>query len=191
MSHAPRHRRATPLSLRSRRAGHPSALLSLSNTAPPCPPAADPNSSLRFAFIEFTSEEAIPNALQKSGSVLGEVPIRCMPSKTAIVPVNNQYLPQNEDEREQVGGGLGLLPQPPAAAGVRGGVCPLCRCLPQPSPPLPCLLQCERTVYVASIDKRVEKLDVKTFFESICGPISRLRLLGDAHHNHRSVNLAA
>lgn len=68
-----------------------------------------------------------------------------MPSKTAIVPVNSQYLPQNEGEREQV----------------------------------------DRTVYIASIDKRVEKIDVKNFFESVCGPVAKLRLLGDSHHAHR------
>lgn len=78
-----------------------------------CRLCGDPNSSLRFAFIEFINPDSIEKALKKSGTLLGDIPIRCMPSKTAIVPVNAQYLPQNENEREM----------------------------------------CERTVYIASIDK--------------------------------------
>jgi RNA recognition motif-containing protein len=41
-------------------------------------------------------------ALAKTGSVLGEFPIRVSPSKTAIVPVNNSYLPRSNEERELV-----------------------------------------------------------------------------------------
>ena len=41
-------------------------------------------------------------ALGKSGSVLGDFPIRVSPSKTAIVPVNNTYLPRSTEERELV-----------------------------------------------------------------------------------------
>ncbi len=32
--------------------------------------------------------------------MLGQYPIRVLPSKTAIVPVNNQYLPRTMEERE-------------------------------------------------------------------------------------------
>ena len=39
-------------------------------------------------------------ALTKNGTVLGQYPIRVLPSKTAIVPVNNQYLPRTMEERE-------------------------------------------------------------------------------------------
>jgi len=45
--------------------------------------------------------------------------------------------------------------------------------------------QCSRTVYVANIDKSVSQLDVKHFFESLCGPVSRFRLLGDYDHPTR------
>lgn len=41
-------------------------------------------------------------ALSKSGSLLGDFPIRVSPSKTAIVPVNNTYLPRSSEERELV-----------------------------------------------------------------------------------------
>ena len=40
-------------------------------------------------------------AIKKNGAVLGDFPLRVLPSKTAIVPVNNQYLPKNSTEREQ------------------------------------------------------------------------------------------
>ena len=43
-----------------------------------------------------------PQALSRSGSLLGEFPIRVSPSKTAIVPVNNTYLPRSGEERELV-----------------------------------------------------------------------------------------
>ncbi|XP_062075086.1 polyadenylate-binding protein-interacting protein 11-like [Humulus lupulus] len=42
---------------------------------------------------------------------------------------------------------------------------------------------CARTIYCTNIDKKVAQADVKIFFESICGEVSRLRLLGDYHHS--------
>ena len=45
---------------------------------------------------------AHPQALGLSGSLLGDFPIRVSPSKTAIVPVNNTYLPKSTEERELV-----------------------------------------------------------------------------------------
>ena len=42
-------------------------------------------------------------ALTRNGIVLGTYPLRVLPSKTAIVPVNNQYLPRTEEERELCG----------------------------------------------------------------------------------------
>lgn len=110
-----------------------------------CRVCGDPNSAMRFAFIEFTCEEAAQNALSKSGTVLGHYPLRVLPSKTAIVPVNNDYLPRTSEEREQ----------------------------------------CGRTVYAANIDRKVDKSDVRTFFETLCGAVSKIRLLGDSHHSTR------
>ncbi|KAK4488432.1 hypothetical protein RD792_004196 [Penstemon davidsonii] len=42
---------------------------------------------------------------------------------------------------------------------------------------------CARTIYCTNIDKKIKQADVKLFFESICGEVSRLRLLGDYHHS--------
>ncbi|RAL53469.1 unnamed protein product [Cuscuta campestris] len=107
-----------------------------------CRVCGDPKSILRFAFVEFTDEEGAQAALSLSGTVLGYYPLRVLPSKTAIAPVNPTFLPRDEDEREM----------------------------------------CARTVYCTNIDKKVSQADVKLFFESICGEVYRLRLLGDYHH---------
>jgi hypothetical protein len=40
-------------------------------------------------------------ALESNGQVLGDFPLRVLPSKTAIVPVNTQYLPKTTTEREK------------------------------------------------------------------------------------------
>jgi RNA recognition motif-containing protein len=110
-----------------------------------CRVCGDPNSVLRFAFIEFTDEEGAMNALSLGGTMLGFYPVKVLPSKTAIAPVNPTFLPRSEDEREM----------------------------------------CARTIYCTNIDKKVTQADVKLFFESICGEVHRLRLLGDYHHSTR------
>eukprot|EP00268_Persea_americana_P003786 TRINITY_DN1115_c0_g1_i3.p1 TRINITY_DN1115_c0_g1~~TRINITY_DN1115_c0_g1_i3.p1 ORF type:complete len:362 (+),score=63.43 TRINITY_DN1115_c0_g1_i3:220-1305(+) len=65
-----------------------------------CRVCGDPNSVLRFAFIEFTDEEGARAALSLAGTMLGYYPVRVLPSKTAIAPVNPTFLPRSEDERE-------------------------------------------------------------------------------------------
>ncbi|KAH9322135.1 hypothetical protein KI387_016774, partial [Taxus chinensis] len=110
-----------------------------------CRVCGDPNSVLRFAFVEFTREEEARAALSLAGTMLGYYPVRVLPSKTAIAPVNPTFLPRSEDEREM----------------------------------------CARTIYCTNIDKKVSQADVKLFFESLCGEVSRLRLLGDYHHSTR------
>ncbi|PRQ60572.1 putative ataxin-2, nucleotide-binding alpha-beta plait domain-containing protein [Rosa chinensis] len=110
-----------------------------------CRVCGDPNSVLRFAFIEFTDEEGAMAALSLSGTMLGYYPVRVLPSKTAIAPVNPTFLPRSDDEREM----------------------------------------CSRTIYCTNIDKKVTQADVKLFFESLCGEVQRLRLLGDYHHSTR------
>ncbi|CAM6009738.1 unnamed protein product [Sphagnum balticum] len=110
-----------------------------------CRVCGDPNSVLRFAFVEFTDEEGARAALSLGGTMLGYYPVRVLPSKTAIVPVNPTFLPRTEDDRET----------------------------------------CARTVYCTNIDKKVSQADVKLFFESLCGEVARLRLLGDYHHSTR------
>jgi hypothetical protein len=49
---------------------------------------------LRFAFVEFTDEEGARAALSLGGTMLGYYPVRVLPSKTAIVPVNPTFLPR-------------------------------------------------------------------------------------------------
>ena len=89
-----------------------------------CRVCGDPNSVLRFAFVEFTDEgmlitcscnralvrfhksqlltllfplflaEGARNALSLAGTMLGFYPVRVLPSKTAIAPVNPTFLPR-------------------------------------------------------------------------------------------------
>ncbi|EES00083.1 hypothetical protein BDA96_03G025000 [Sorghum bicolor] len=110
-----------------------------------CRICGDPHSVLRFAFIEFSDEEGARTALNLGGTIFGFYPVRVLPSKTAILPVNPKFLPRTEDEKEMV----------------------------------------MRTVYCTNIDKMVTQLDVKKFFEELCGEVSRLRLLGDNVHSTR------
>ncbi|KAK2968730.1 hypothetical protein RJ640_005917, partial [Escallonia rubra] len=110
-----------------------------------CRVCGDPHSRLRFAFVEFADEHSARAALSLCGTMLGFSPVRVLPSKTAILPVNPTFLPRSEDEREM----------------------------------------CARTVYCTNIDKKVSQADVKNFFETRCGEVSRLRLLGDHVHSTR------
>jgi len=107
----------------------------------------DPNSAnaMRFAFIEFEEEAGARGALNKNGTVLGLYPLRVLPSRTAILPVNTTYLPQSQSEQELT----------------------------------------RRTIYAANIDRKVDRADVKAFFETLCGRVSKLRLLGDHQHATR------
>ncbi|CAL4978530.1 unnamed protein product [Urochloa decumbens] len=121
----------------------------LDHTVVDCRICGDPHSVLRFAFIEFADEEGARTALNLGGTIFGFYPVRVLPSKTAILPVNPKFLPRTEDEKEMV----------------------------------------MRTVYCTNIDKMVTQLDVKNFFEGLCGEfplqVSRLRLLGDNVHSTR------
>ncbi|KAK1298311.1 hypothetical protein QJS10_CPB14g00935 [Acorus calamus] len=110
-----------------------------------CRICGDPHSHLRFAFVEFANEQGARTALNLAGTMLGYHPVKVLPSKTAILPVNPTFLPRSEDEREM----------------------------------------CTRTIYCTNIDKKVSQTDLKNFFESSCGEVSRLRLLGDHVHSTR------
>ncbi|XP_068321499.1 polyadenylate-binding protein-interacting protein 9-like [Pyrus communis] len=110
-----------------------------------CRICGDPHSVLRFAFVEFADEHGARAALSLGGTMLGYYPVRVLPSKTAILPVNPTFLPRSEDEREM----------------------------------------CSRTVYCTNIDKKVAQAEVKNFFETACGEVTRLRLLGDHVHSTR------
>ncbi|WOL14155.1 polyadenylate-binding protein-interacting protein 11 [Canna indica] len=67
-----------------------------------CRICGDPHSVLRFAFIEFSDEDGAKTALYLDGTMLGYHPVKVLPSKTAIMPVNPRFLPKSEDEREMV-----------------------------------------------------------------------------------------
>ncbi|XP_010915528.1 polyadenylate-binding protein-interacting protein 9 isoform X2 [Elaeis guineensis] len=67
-----------------------------------CRVCRGPHSVLRFAFIEFADEDGARAALNLCGTVLGYYPVRVLPSKTAILPVNPKFLPRSEDEKEMV-----------------------------------------------------------------------------------------
>lgn len=110
-----------------------------------CRVCGDPNSAMRFAFVEFRDSTSAKNALTKSTYELGGATVRVLPSKTAIVPVNTELMPKNEYEMEL----------------------------------------CNRTIYATNIDKKVDKEDVQRFFEALCGPVGKLRLLGDHAHSTR------
>ncbi|KAF3683127.1 Polyadenylate-binding protein-interacting protein 12 [Capsicum annuum] len=110
-----------------------------------CRVCGDPHSRLRFAFVEFADEYSAGASLNLCGTLVGFSPLKVLPSKTAILPVNPTFLPRSEDEREM----------------------------------------CARTVYCTNIDKKVSQADVKNFFETRCGEVSRLRLLGDQVHSTR------
>ncbi|KAI0487958.1 hypothetical protein KFK09_027781 [Dendrobium nobile] len=67
-----------------------------------CRICGDPHSILRFAFVEFGDEEGARAALNIGGTMLGYYPVKVLPSKTAILPVNPKFLPRSNDEREMV-----------------------------------------------------------------------------------------
>ncbi|XP_059662810.1 polyadenylate-binding protein-interacting protein 9-like [Cornus florida] len=121
------------------------ALFSSCGQVVDCRVCGDPHSHLRFAFVEFADEQGARAALNLCGTMLGYYPVKVLPSKTAILPVNPTFLPRSEDEREM----------------------------------------CARTVYCTNIDKKISQADVKNFFETTCGEVSRLRLLGDHVHSTR------
>ncbi|KAF8081860.1 hypothetical protein N665_0862s0024 [Sinapis alba] len=110
-----------------------------------CRICGDPHSVLRFAFVEFSDDQGARAALSVGGTIIGYHPVRVLPSKTAILPVNPTFLPRSEDEREK----------------------------------------CTRTIYCTNVDKNATEEDVRTFFESACGEVTRIRLLGDQLHSTR------
>ncbi|KAG4149427.1 hypothetical protein ERO13_D05G333200v2 [Gossypium hirsutum] len=109
-----------------------------------CRVCGDPHSVLRFAFVEFADEQGARAALSLDGTMLGFYPVRVLPSKTAILPVNPTFLPRK----------------------MKG------KCVPGQS-------------IVQIFDKKVSQTEMKSFFESTCGEVTRLRLLGDQVHSTR------
>jgi RNA recognition motif-containing protein len=65
-----------------------------------CRSCGDPNSTLRFAFVEFAEEAAAKAALNLSGMLLDYSVVKVFPSKTPIIPVNPNFLPTSGTEQE-------------------------------------------------------------------------------------------
>uniref|UniRef100_K4A1E3 RRM domain-containing protein n=1 Tax=Setaria italica TaxID=4555 RepID=K4A1E3_SETIT len=65
-----------------------------------CRICGDPSNGLRYGFVEFQHEEEAYAALFLDGIIIGISPLRVLPSRTAICPVNPRFLPQSEDEWE-------------------------------------------------------------------------------------------
>ncbi|KAH9611607.1 hypothetical protein KSS87_007790, partial [Heliosperma pusillum] len=76
------------------------ALFSSCGQVVDCRICGDPHSVLRFAFVEFADVYGARAALSLGGTMLGFYPVKVLPSKTAILPVNPTFLPRSEDERE-------------------------------------------------------------------------------------------
>ena len=55
----------------------------------------------RVAFVAFETENAVREALTMDGSLLLGEPIRVMPSRTEVMPVDPGLLPRTEEERER------------------------------------------------------------------------------------------
>ncbi|KAM0944631.1 putative RNA recognition motif domain, ataxin-2, RNA-binding domain superfamily [Dioscorea sansibarensis] len=81
---------------------HLAELFSYCGKVVDCRVCGDTNSLLRFAFIEFADDYGARAALTLGGTMLGFYPVRVLPSKTAILPVNPTFLPKSDDEKEMV-----------------------------------------------------------------------------------------
>ncbi|KAK7317539.1 hypothetical protein RJT34_01868 [Clitoria ternatea] len=58
----------------------------------------NPHSVLRFTFVEFADDHGARTALNLGGTVLGYYPVRVLPSKTVILPVNPTFLPRRYNQ---------------------------------------------------------------------------------------------
>ncbi|KAG6487190.1 polyadenylate-binding protein-interacting protein 9-like [Zingiber officinale] len=67
-----------------------------------CRICGDPHSILRFAFVEFSDEDGAMKALNLDGAAIGCSSVKVLPSKTAIIPVNQKFLPKSKDENDMV-----------------------------------------------------------------------------------------
>lgn len=67
-----------------------------------CRVCASPSSSMRNGYLEFKTEISARSALSYSGIYLGKNTIRVVPSKTAIIPIDERFLPRSNEERARV-----------------------------------------------------------------------------------------
>ena len=66
-----------------------------------CRLCADSSSEGYFAFVAFGALRAAEAALRMSGAEIGGKPIRVVRSRTSVIPVNPQLLPQTPEEVER------------------------------------------------------------------------------------------
>ena len=104
-----------------------------------CRLCADSSSEGYFAFVAFGAPRAAEAALRMSGTEIGGKPIRVVRSRTSVIPVNPQLLPQTPEEVER----------------------------------------CARTVYAANIDIGATEEQIRGFFETAAGAVSRILVHGN------------
>ncbi|WOK91503.1 polyadenylate-binding protein-interacting protein 9-like [Canna indica] len=66
-----------------------------------CRICGDPYSELRFAFVEFANRYGASAALNLNGIVPWSRPLKILPSRTSISPVNTSFIPRSAGEREK------------------------------------------------------------------------------------------
>ena len=66
-----------------------------------CRLCSDPSGEARFAFVAFNSAASARAALGLSGVTVGKQAVRVMPSRTSVIPVNPNLLPQTAEEVER------------------------------------------------------------------------------------------
>ncbi|KAG6756314.1 hypothetical protein POTOM_039741 [Populus tomentosa] len=134
-----------------------------------CRICGDPRSVLRFAFVEFAVERELTapsNILRgKSSFKPWRDHARILSSQSATFkncyPSSESYI------------------SPSGMNEFYYGLLKLCNSSEDERE------MCTRTVYCTNIEKKVSQAEVKNFFESICGEVTRLRLLGDHVHSTR------
>ena len=67
----------------------------------PDPRPGHSNGGTQTAFVAFGDENAVREALTMDGSLLRGEPVRVMPSRTEVVPVDPGLLPRTEEEKER------------------------------------------------------------------------------------------
>eukprot|EP01023_Acetabularia_acetabulum_P012602 TRINITY_DN158_c1_g1_i1.p1 TRINITY_DN158_c1_g1~~TRINITY_DN158_c1_g1_i1.p1 ORF type:complete len:369 (-),score=37.80 TRINITY_DN158_c1_g1_i1:3358-4464(-) len=68
-----------------------------------CRLCGDAHSKMRFAFVEFSVDHVVSDAIKLNNTLLCGSHIRVQRSKTAIVPIKRDLLPQNQEEMIRCG----------------------------------------------------------------------------------------
>jgi hypothetical protein len=142
-----------------------------------CRICGDPNSAMRFAFIEFAEDAAAQKVCARAprarraparafSLVLSTAAPRLRACSRSLRHGPTPPAPPRADQAlTKTGAVLGnsslrVLPSKTAIVPVNKDL------MPRTNDELE---RCSRTVYVANIDKKVDKDDVRSFFEQLCG----------------------